>query len=135
MNELRWILIGFGIVLLAAIYLWGRRGNRAAASEDALLRTRPEPTMHTPESTLLRVEESSPEPADALDEMPSIEPPDPHSAPAARHAHRAARAFSLAFSALVTDLSISSSSSSLVVSMIMQVFIGIPVLKRSATLE
>ena len=25
MNELRWILIGFGIVLLAAIYLWGRR--------------------------------------------------------------------------------------------------------------
>ena len=29
MNELRWILIGFGIVLLAAIYLWGRRGNRA----------------------------------------------------------------------------------------------------------
>ena len=31
MNELRWILIGFGIVLLAAIYLWGRRGNRAVA--------------------------------------------------------------------------------------------------------
>ena len=45
MNELRWILIGFGIVLLAAIYLWGRRGNRGVASEDALLRTRPEPTM------------------------------------------------------------------------------------------
>ncbi len=44
MNELRWILIGFGIVLLAAIYLWGRRGNRAvAAGDDALLRARPEP--------------------------------------------------------------------------------------------
>lgn len=28
MPELRWILIGFAIVLLAAIYLWGRRGDR-----------------------------------------------------------------------------------------------------------
>ena len=36
-DELRWILIGFGIVLLAAIYLWGRRGSRAVA-EDALAR-------------------------------------------------------------------------------------------------
>jgi cell division protein ZipA len=77
MNELRWILIGFGIVLLAAIYLWGRRGNRAAASEDALLRTRPEPTMQATESTLLRAaEESSPAPADVLDDMPPVEPPD-----------------------------------------------------------
>ena len=33
MNELRWILIGFGIVLLAGIYLWGRRG-RAEVDED-----------------------------------------------------------------------------------------------------
>jgi hypothetical protein len=47
MNELRWILIGFGIVLLAAIYLWGRRGNRAVASDDAMVRMRPEPTVHT----------------------------------------------------------------------------------------
>src|SRR5688572_16742093 len=32
MNELRWILIGFGIVLLAGIYLWGRRGARPEAA-------------------------------------------------------------------------------------------------------
>jgi len=76
MSELRWILIGFGIVLLAAIYLWGRRGNRAVASEDALLRTRPEPTMHPSHSTLPAVEESAPAP-DALDPMPPVEPPDP----------------------------------------------------------
>ena len=47
MNELRWILIGFGIVLLAAIYLWGRRGARTGASEDAVVR--PEPSLHAQE--------------------------------------------------------------------------------------
>src|SRR4030095_8955032 len=53
MSELRWILIGFGIVLLAAIYLWGRRSNRTVATgDDALLRVRPEPTVHTGETTL-----------------------------------------------------------------------------------
>lgn len=36
MNELRWILIGFGIVLLAGIYLWGRRGGTAVAEDVAL---------------------------------------------------------------------------------------------------
>jgi cell division protein ZipA len=40
MPELRWILIGFGIVLLAGIYLWGRRGS--AVADDSTLRTRPE---------------------------------------------------------------------------------------------
>ena len=62
MNELRWILIGFGIVLLAAIYLWGRRGSRAvAAGDDALLRARPEPAVHSGEPTLERpVEDKSP---------------------------------------------------------------------------
>jgi cell division protein ZipA len=44
MNELRWILIGFGIVLLAGIYLWGRRGG-AAVAEDVVLRNRPEPAL------------------------------------------------------------------------------------------
>jgi cell division protein ZipA len=49
MSELRWILIGFGIVLLAGIYLWGRRGS-AAVDEDVALRSRPEPAMqpHVP---------------------------------------------------------------------------------------
>lgn len=42
MSELRWILIGFGIVLLAGIYLWGRRGS-AAVDEDVALRSRSEP--------------------------------------------------------------------------------------------
>jgi cell division protein ZipA len=89
MNELRWILIGFGIVLLAAIYLWGRRGNRAVASEDALLRTRPEPTMHNAESTLQRAaEDSSQEQSDALDELPPLEPPDSHASPAAHESWR-----------------------------------------------
>jgi cell division protein ZipA len=80
MNELRWILIGFGIVLLAAIYLWGRRGNRAVASEDALVRTRPEPTMQNAESTLRAAEDAPPEPG-ALDDSPQ-DAHEQHSAPA-----------------------------------------------------
>jgi cell division protein ZipA len=55
MNELRWILVGFGIVLLAAIYLWGRRGSRAAAADEPPPpRMRPEPPMHVHEPTLIR---------------------------------------------------------------------------------
>jgi cell division protein ZipA len=89
MSELRWILVGFGIVLLAAIYLWGRRGNRAVASEDALVRTRPEPSMHSTESTLMRaVDESASEPITddvaALDESP----PSQHATPAAHDTWR-----------------------------------------------
>jgi cell division protein ZipA len=49
MSELRWILIGFGIVLLAAIYLWGRR-SRTMGSEDAGVRARPEPSFAQPEA-------------------------------------------------------------------------------------
>lgn len=44
MNELRWILIGFGIVLMAGIYLWGRRSGTAVA-EDVALRHRPDPAL------------------------------------------------------------------------------------------
>jgi cell division protein ZipA len=47
MNELRWILTGFGIVLLACIYLWGRRGARTVASDDAVVRVRPEPALQS----------------------------------------------------------------------------------------
>jgi cell division protein ZipA len=54
MSELRWILVGFGIVLLAAIYLWGRRGSRAAAADEPPPRVRPEPPMHVHEPTLIR---------------------------------------------------------------------------------
>ena len=45
MNELRWILIGFGIVLLAGIYLWGRRGSAAVAEDVALRGGRPDPAL------------------------------------------------------------------------------------------
>lgn len=46
MPELRWILIIFGVILLAGIYAWGRRSNKqSAGSEDALVRVRPEPRL------------------------------------------------------------------------------------------
>jgi len=51
MPELRWILLGFSIVVLAAIYLWGRRNSRSVPSEDALVRVRPEPSIYTNEET------------------------------------------------------------------------------------
>ena len=76
MNELRWILIGFGIVLLAAIYLWGRRGNRPVASGDeALLRVRPEPSMHGGETTLIRTSDDLPEAVPTHEVVPPHEPP------------------------------------------------------------
>jgi cell division protein ZipA len=65
MSELRWILIGFGIVLLTAIYLWGRRGNQAVVSDDAMLRARPEPAVHPGESPQMRAA-SDDEPHDEL---------------------------------------------------------------------
>jgi cell division protein ZipA len=81
MSELRWILIGFGIVLLAAIYLWGRRGNRAVATDEPGLRARPEPSvhnpslhgpsLHNPEPTLIRGVDDEP-----LAGMPGVVPPD-----------------------------------------------------------
>ena len=79
MSELRWILIGFGIVLLAAIYLWGRRGNRAvAAGDDALLRGRPEPSIHSGHSgeTLIRtVDDDEPVLPPPHEVVPPHEPP------------------------------------------------------------
>jgi cell division protein ZipA len=79
MSELRWILIGFGIVLLAAIYLWGRRGNRAVpAGDEALLRVRPEPSMHSGETTLVRTVDDEaaalpPHESEPPDELPPVE--------------------------------------------------------------
>jgi cell division protein ZipA len=85
MSELRWILVGFGIVLLAAIYLWGRRGNRAVASDDATLRARPEPTVHSAESTLARAADETPPAPVAHDVTPQIESPPFEHAPPATH--------------------------------------------------
>jgi cell division protein ZipA len=70
MNELRWILIGFGIVLLAGIYLWGRRGS-AVASDDAVVRVRPEPS-HPPREPTVAGHETLP-----ADEEEEISPPTP----------------------------------------------------------
>lgn len=69
MSELRWILIGFGIVLLAGIYLWGRRGG-AAVAEDVSLRSRPEPSMQPHGFTEVRRE-----PAYQRDDVPDYEEP------------------------------------------------------------
>jgi cell division protein ZipA len=74
MNELRWILIGFGIVLLAAIYLWGRRGNRAVASEEPPPRVRPEPPLHVHEPTLIRSVEQAIAASGQHDVAPPAEP-------------------------------------------------------------
>ncbi len=69
MSELRWILIGFGIVLLAGIYLWGRRGA-TAVGEDVALRSRPEPAMQPHGFTEVRRE-----PAYQRDDVPDYEEP------------------------------------------------------------
>ncbi len=45
MPELRWILIGFAIVLLAGIYLWGRRNSLREAEREGAQRVRPEPGL------------------------------------------------------------------------------------------
>src|SRR5918995_6831536 len=76
MNELRWILVGFGIVLLAAIYLWGRRGSRAAAADEPPPpRVRPEPPLHVHEPTLIRSVEQAIAASAQHDVAPPAEPP------------------------------------------------------------
>jgi cell division protein ZipA len=69
MSELRWILIGFGIVLLAGIYLWGRRAT--AVGEDVALRSRPEPAMQPHGFTEVRRE-----PAYQREDVPDYEEPE-----------------------------------------------------------
>jgi cell division protein ZipA len=46
MPELRWILIGFAIVLLAAIYLWGRRRDTDGERREPSLQTGGTPEPH-----------------------------------------------------------------------------------------
>ena len=84
MNELRWILIGFGIVLLAAIYLWGRRGSRAVVSDEPSPppRVRPESPLHVHEPTLIRSVEQAIAASAQHDVAPPAEPPsDEHETP------------------------------------------------------
>lgn len=60
MSELRWILIGFGIVLLAGIYLWGRRGSAAVAEDVALRAGRSDPAPSPSYESLSSYEEEQP---------------------------------------------------------------------------
>lgn len=70
MSELRWILVVFGVLLLAGIYVWGRRGNKqAAGSEDALMRGRPEPRLTSREAEPASYDRSF-EPQDEVDIAP-----------------------------------------------------------------
>jgi cell division protein ZipA len=58
MNELRWILVGFGIVLLAGIYLWGRRSSAPDDEPaDAAVRPKSEPRDDVPEEEVVAVPE------------------------------------------------------------------------------
>lgn len=56
MNELRWILLAAGLLLIAAIYAWGLRARRRAAAPEHERMTRVEPARTVP---------VVPEPADA----------------------------------------------------------------------
>lgn len=48
MNELRWILLAAGLLLIAGIYAWGLRARRRSAAPDAERITRPEPARTVP---------------------------------------------------------------------------------------
>lgn len=78
MNELRWILLGFGIVLLAGIYLWGRRG--AAVAEDSVLQPRSEPALPLHGFPETRREPAQPVPDEMPDYDPRYDEEPPHSA-------------------------------------------------------
>jgi cell division protein ZipA len=91
MNELRWILIGFGIVLLACIYLWGRRGARTVASDDSAVRVRPGPMLQslanpgrTSEPALEPMHEPHDPPRHDEEAITAIRPASQSSDPAAR---------------------------------------------------
>jgi cell division protein ZipA len=82
MPELRWILLGFSIVVLAAIYFWGRRNSRVP-SQDSWVRVRPEPGIHTIDGEEAEdpyaASEFSPSPAEAYEpepEAPAFAEPD-----------------------------------------------------------
>lgn len=76
MNDLRWILIAGGALLLVGIYLWGRRGDRRTnAAGDNALHVRPEPMVEPSfESPSYDVEQDDPAGGDEPDyEAPAYE--------------------------------------------------------------
>ncbi|MBB6091918.1 cell division protein ZipA [Povalibacter uvarum] len=75
MNDLRWILIAFGALLLVGIYFWGRRGDKRAASPAnpvAPARGRPEPSLEPAPAAPDFSAYSAPD----YDEEPDLEPRD-----------------------------------------------------------
>lgn len=60
MPELRWILIAFGVVLLVAIYVWGRR-----ESDSSRARPRPDPAFESGVDAAEPVIEAEPDPVSA----------------------------------------------------------------------
>lgn len=71
MPELRWILIGFAVVLLAGIYLWGRRHDERESPEE-FARARPEPKLF--EDELADGHRSAPRFDDAIEPEPAYLP-------------------------------------------------------------
>jgi cell division protein ZipA len=81
MPELRWILIGFGLVLLVGIYLWGRRSKKNDEPAAEFARPRPEPRFEEApfyEETVH--EELAPEPVEPVAETIGVEPQAPAAA-------------------------------------------------------
>jgi cell division protein ZipA len=70
MQELRWILLGAGLVLILGIYLWGLRARRRAAAPAAERVARVEPAR----VVTVAPEPEQEEPADLADELPAGEP-------------------------------------------------------------
>lgn len=76
MNDLRWILLVAGLLLLAGIYAWGVRARRRAAAPERERMSRVEPARTVP---------VVPERAEAEPELPADDAPDaPQDAPAMR---------------------------------------------------
>ena len=73
MPELRWILIGFAVVLLAGIYLWGRRNDARESRSEGFARSRPEPTLFADELGA-QAHESAPHFDDAIESTPAYLP-------------------------------------------------------------
>lgn len=72
MSTLRWILLGIGLVVIAAVYLWSRRKPRAAAPAE------PAPARHAQVEPYLGGFEAAPAPAETL---PAAAPAKPEPKP------------------------------------------------------
>ncbi|HEY6642931.1 cell division protein ZipA C-terminal FtsZ-binding domain-containing protein [Povalibacter sp.] len=73
MNDLRWILIVCGALLLIGIYFWGRRGSRRADTDDGVLHPRSDPQLEPSfDAPSYRVHDEDSLPEEELD---AYEPP------------------------------------------------------------